>query len=520
MSKDDIAVIEDQRSSDPGCDGSFPEHGAAHTGLTEHEFAAGSLREREKGLALIYNTLRDVIFQLAVEPEGQFRFVSVNAAFLRVTGLSSEAVIGRTVDEVIPEPSLSMVLEKYHQAVEQKTIVRWEETSDYPTGRLTGEVSLVPVLNINGTCTHLVGSVHDITERKRAEATLRESEERFRSMADAAPVMIWVCDSQRLCTFVNKPWLDFTGRTMEEELGSGWASSVHPDDLSRIFGIFASSFESHRRFRVEYRARHADGDYRWVLANATPQYRDREFIGFIGSLIEVTEQKQIEEHLRASEQRLQALAGSLFSAQENESRRVSRELHDEITQQLAALHMEAAAVWGDSAEGPDAIRHRIIDLSLKIGNLADDVHRIAYRLHSAALQDLGLEAALKGECALLSERRELRVQFRAEDVPRSLPADVESCLFKVAQEGLTNVAMHSGASEVRVRLSRRKRGLDLFIKDNGNGFDVKQAISDGGLGLIRMQQRVRMVNGEFKIHSQVGRGTTIEVHVDAPSMTA
>jgi len=136
---------------------------------------AEALRESEQQLVSIYNTVRDVIFHVAVEPEGRFRFASINAAFLNVTGLSREMVVGKTVNEVIPEPSLTMVLGKYRQAIEEKTAVLWEETSNYPSGRLTGEVSIVPVFNEKGTCTHLVGSVHDITERKRASAPSRPS---------------------------------------------------------------------------------------------------------------------------------------------------------------------------------------------------------------------------------------------------------------------------------------------------------------------------------------------------------
>ena len=137
--------------------------------ITERKRAHSALHENEQHLVSIYNTVGDVIFYLAVEPERQFRFVSVNAAFLRVTGLTLETVVGKTVNEIIPEPSLTMVLGKYRQAIAGNAIVRWEETSDYPAGRLTGEVSVAPVFDDKGACTHLVGSVHDITERKRAE---------------------------------------------------------------------------------------------------------------------------------------------------------------------------------------------------------------------------------------------------------------------------------------------------------------------------------------------------------------
>jgi two-component system cell cycle sensor histidine kinase/response regulator CckA len=272
--------------------------------ITERKKAERALRESEQQLASIYNTVRDVIFYLAVEPGDQFRFVSVNAAFLKVTGLSREAVVGKTVNEVIPAPSLTMAFEKYRQAVEEKTIVSWEETSDYPTGRLTGDVSIAPVFDHKGNCTHLVGSVHDITERKRAEAALRESEERFRTVADTAPVMIWLAGLDKLCTFFNKPWLEFTGRTSEQEMGDGWLSGVHPEDQGRYLATYSSAFDARLSFKMEYRLRRADGEYRWILDNGTPRYREGEFAGYIGSCIDVTEQKQVEEQLRSKQVQL------------------------------------------------------------------------------------------------------------------------------------------------------------------------------------------------------------------------
>jgi PAS domain S-box-containing protein len=261
-------------------------------------------RENQQRLASIYDTITDVIFHLAVEPDGQCRFVSVNAAFLRITGLNREAVVGKTVNDVIPEPSLSIVLGKYRQAIEERATVLWEETSDYPSGRLTGEVSITPVLDKTGRCTHLVGSVHDITERKRAETELRESEERFRQMADVVPVMIWITGPDKLCSFVNKRWLDFTGRSMEQELGSGWSNGLHPEDREKCLATYESSFDARRSYQMECRFRRTDGEYRWILDNGVPLYRDGEFVGFIGSCIDITGQKSIEGRLRANEAHL------------------------------------------------------------------------------------------------------------------------------------------------------------------------------------------------------------------------
>jgi PAS domain S-box-containing protein len=177
-----------------------------------------ALRESEQRLASIYNTVGDVIFCLSVEPAGQFRFVSVNSAFLKVTGLSQEMVVGRNVNEIIPEPSLAMVLGKYRQTIAEKTIVRWEEISDYPTGRLTGVVSIAPVFDDKGTCTHLVGSVHDITERKQLEEDLRLSEENFRRSLENSSLGVRIVTIEGETIYANREILDIYGYDSIEEL--------------------------------------------------------------------------------------------------------------------------------------------------------------------------------------------------------------------------------------------------------------------------------------------------------------
>ena len=142
----------------------------------------------------------------------------------------------------------------------------------------------------SGHAVRMVGTGQDISERKRAEAELRESEERFRNMADTAPVMIWVTGADGLCTFVNRIWLEFTGRTMEEELGLGWAVCVHPDDRQRNHDEFAKALEGRRKFQVESRWRRADGEYRLVLCTGVPRFTpEGTFAGYIGSKIDITD---------------------------------------------------------------------------------------------------------------------------------------------------------------------------------------------------------------------------------------
>ena len=148
----------------------------------------------------------------------------------------------------------------------------------------------MPVYDDTGAPEGLLGLFSDISERKQAEAALRESEERFRIMADTAPVMIWVADPDKMFTFFNKTWLDFTGRSMEQELGDGWSGGVHPEDLQRCYEAFCSAFDARREFSMECRLRRADGEYRSVLCSGVPRFAPNGiFAGYIGSDIDITD---------------------------------------------------------------------------------------------------------------------------------------------------------------------------------------------------------------------------------------
>jgi PAS domain S-box-containing protein len=145
--------------------------------ITERKQVEAALRESERQLSLVYTHVSDIIFYLAVEPDNQFRFLSINPAFLKATGLTESRVVGKLVTEVIPEPAHALVLGSYQEAIRDKKTVRWEEVSVYPAGTKHGEVSVTPIFDANGHCTNLIGTVHDITERKRAEEALRRLNE-------------------------------------------------------------------------------------------------------------------------------------------------------------------------------------------------------------------------------------------------------------------------------------------------------------------------------------------------------
>jgi signal transduction histidine kinase len=198
------------------------------------------------------------------------------------------------------------------------------------------------------------------------------------------------------------------------------------------------------------------------------------------------------------------LSGRLITAHEDERRRLARELHDDLTQRLARLAIDAGRMES-VADAPDGLRLLREDLV----RLSEDVHALSYRLHPSVLDDLGLVEALKAECDRVASAGTLRVQVDAHDVPQALPSAASLCLFRIAQEALNNTARHAGASAVTVRLSPRERGLQLAVSDNGTGFELSRSPTRASLGLASMRERVRLVHGELDIESTTAGGTTV-----------
>lgn len=352
----------------------------------------------------------------------------------------------------------------------------------------------------------------------RAERAGRESDDRLRDTIDRAPVMIWTARPDTTLDYLNQNCVTFTGLPLEKLLDEGWLDAVHPEDRDYCVGTYTPAFEARTPVRVEYRVRRADGAYRWLLASGIPKFGpDGSFAGYVGCDVDITERRNAEDLIResraaleVSHREVQQLAGNLLTAHEDERRHLARELHDDLTQRLARLAIDAGRMES-AANAPRGVRRLREDLV----RLSEDVHSLSYRLHPSVLDDLGLVEALKAECDRVSRHGELRVDVEASAVPAALPADASLCLFRVAQEALHNAARHAHASAVTVLLSSRSSGLELAVSDNGSGFDPERPCDHASLGLSSMRERVRLLQGEFGIESAPGRGTTVVAWVPA-----
>jgi len=352
----------------------------------------------------------------------------------------------------------------------------------------------------------------------RAERAGRESDDRLRDTIDRAPVMIWTARPDTTLDYLNQNCVTFTGLPLEKLLDEGWLDAVHPEDRDYCVGTYTPAFEARTPVRVEYRVRRADGAYRWLLASGIPKFGpDGSFAGYVGCDVDITERRNAEDLIResraaleVSHREVQQLAGNLLTAHEDERRHLARELHDDLTQRLARLAIDAGRMES-AANAPRGVRQ----LREELVHLSEDVHSLSYRLHPSVLDDLGLVEALKAECDRVSRHGELRVDVEASAVPAALPADASLCLFRVAQEALHNAARHAHASAVTVLLSSRSSGLELAVSDNGSGFDPERPCDHASLGLSSMRERVRLLQGEFGIESAPGRGTTVVAWVPA-----
>jgi PAS domain S-box-containing protein len=324
-------------------------------------------------------------------------------------------------------------------------------------------------------------------------------------MADSAPVMMWMAGTDKLCTHFNKSWLDFTGNSLADEIGEGWVRGVHPEDLKKCLEVYTTAFDARKQFTMEYRLRRFDGQYRWVMDRGVPRFRnDGSFAGYIGCADDITEQRE-NEALRAE------LSGRLLRAQEEERARVARELHDDINQKLGLLAVDIQTLQQSAPQTVAEIHAALDDLFKTTNSISADIQHLSHKLHSSRLDYLGLAAALRRLSVEFAEQHGLAIECVITDMPDKLSREIGLCLFRVAQECLTNVAKHSSATRVAVRLQCLEGTIRMSVSDDGNGFNYANVgvRKDPGLGLISMQERLRLVNGDLTIHSEEDMGTQI-----------
>jgi len=351
--------------------------------------------------------------------------------------------------------------------------------------------------------------------RRKAERSLRESEERVRLAVSSAGAGLWSAELRTGRIWATDKARKLFGFAPEEPLNYEKVLSLaHPADRDLVRRSLQQAMESGEETIIEYRLALPDGKIRWISARGGLQQNSpRESKRLAGVCIDITARKLAEETLKQHENELMTLTGRLIYAQEEELRRLSRELHDDLTQRLAAMALDAALI----EKQLDSAQHQSIQdlkgLRTNLTEVADEVHNLSRQLHPSILDDLGLVQAVEAECAAFTKKTGIDLSFVPHDFPDSVPQPLALCLYRVIREALQNMGKHSRAAAASITLQGVSDGIRLLIQDKGVGFDSQEVKKKAGIGLSSMRERVRLVNGTIAIESKPGKGTDLQVFI-------
>jgi PAS domain S-box-containing protein len=358
----------------------------------------------------------------------------------------------------------------------------------------------------------VVAMVDDITDKKRAEETLRESEEKFRSVFRDAGVGMVILSPEGRFLAANGTFCDYLGYTEEELLERTVQSVTLAEDWPSVAQKLNQALATGGSLkRLEKRCLHKRGRIVCTESSAslirsregTPRY-------FVGEVLDITKRKEAEQALLTINRRL-------IEAQEQERTRIARDLHDDINQRLAMLAVEIEQVQQNPPGLAHEIRTALTAFRERVVEISTEVQLISHQLHLPQLEYVSIVAAMGTFCREFAERQKVEIDFRHDHIPSAVSHDISLCFFRVLQEALHNAKKHSQVRHFEVVLGYSLDQLHLTVTDHGTGFDTQAALSRGGLGLISMRERVRLVNGTFAIDSKPMRGTSIHVCVPLAS---
>jgi PAS domain S-box-containing protein len=472
--------------------------------FTERSRMEEALRESEERFKSLFENAVLGIYRTT--PDGQI--LLANPALCRMLGCPSlEELQQRNLEKDGFHPAYPR--SSYKREIEKKGVIIGLEASWATSDGRTVFVreSARAIRDAGGRVLYYEGTVEDITERKRAEEALRESEEKFRSVFRGAGVGMVIVSPEGHFLAANGTFCDYLGYTEEELLVKTVQSVTFHEDWPAFSQKLSDALKEEHSFqRFEKRCLHKTGRIVYTESSAslirTSQGKPRYFVG---EVLDVTKRKE-------SEAALSSVNGRLIQAQEQERVRVARELHDDVSQRLALLAIRLEQVEQEPLASSDLLSH-IREMQKEVEELLTNVQNLSHELHSSKLDYLGAVAAIRSWCAEFSEKHGMEINFNSYEVPNSLPSEISFCLFRVLQEALHNAAKHSGVKKVDVKLGSSPNEIHLTVSDLGRGFDIEAGIKGRGLGLTSMQERLRLVNGRLSIDSQPRRGTTIQARV-------
>jgi PAS domain S-box-containing protein len=475
------------------------------------------LKQSEERFRMLIENSSDIISVLARDATIIYESPSVK----RILGYKPGEVLGKNVFEFIHPDDVPRV-SGLRDALQQGQ----EVTQEFLCRKRHKNGSWRFIEGIGKIWTDKSGEVigifnsRDVTARMQTEEALRLEQQRLRLAQAVAGIGTWEWE-----TIANRvTWSENMGPLFGRPKGfspgtrEAFRDLVVPEDRGGIAESVRRTFDEDAPFEVRFRTVWPDGTEHWLTAKGS-LFREEHGrpLKLLGAAMDITERMKTEQareaELNRTRDELRALTMNLVTAQEDERRRIARELHDDILQRLARFQIELDILRRRPPDDPAESSNSMQSLAQQITEISGDLRRLSHRLHSGVIEDLGLEVGLRSLVEDFQHSVHLNATLVSEGVPRELPMPIAMTLYRITQEALQNVKKHAPGANVSIRLSKFQDGLRLFVNDNGPGFDPVAARGKPGLGIISMQERAKLVGGSLVVRSRPGDGSEIEVMV-------
>lgn len=482
----------------------------------ERRRAAERLRESEARLQAFMTFSPSVMFI----KDRAGRYLHVNDEFLRCFGLRREQVIGRADGAIFPPAQAERFVENDAYVLRLGSALQVEETARYADGEHVSLLSKFPIRGVRGKIVAIGGIATDITERKRTERALHESRMLLANAQKLAGLghWEWELESGRMT------WSDQLYRIYDLTPGSvrpgfeAYLERVHPADRDAVRRALEKAMAQGGGFAFEERIVRSNGGVRHLRTyGESIRGEGITAVKLMGACLDVTEQVRGERALRASAARLRALAARLVAVQEEERRRIARELHDRVGQNLTALDINLSIAQDRlEQDGRGELRRRLEDSRAVVEATAKTIENVMAELRPPLLDEYGLAAALGWYAEQFSGRTGIATELRENGAGRGArDPEAALALFRIAQEALNNVAKHAHAGRIEIGLDFRADELILRVADDGAGFEQSNGDARQGWGMTTMRERAEAFGGRLEVESAEGRGTVVTARVKA-----
>jgi two-component system sensor histidine kinase UhpB len=470
------------------------------------------LEERVKESEVRYRTIVETAHDIIWTLDTQGNILSLNKSAERISGYRTSELIGKHFAPLVYREDLPMVQDLLVKVFKGEDVSGELRVCAKDGSLFILSINAVPLFE-NGQVIGMAGFGRDTTKQKEAEEALVKNEEKFRTLVETMNEGLGVRDENGLWTYANDKLCYMLGHFQGELVGRPVIDFVDESHQA----IFKEEMAMRRRgedkpYELTWTSK--NGMKIPTIVSPKPIFsREGEFKGSFAIITDITERKQAEEALRESEKQLHYLSSQLMTIQEQERKRISAELHDELGQALMVMKLRLKVIEKGLTKDQTGIQRDCNGTLHYIDQVIEDVRRLAQDLTPSVLEDLGFSAALKKMVNQFTKHHTLNCSLDVIDIDHLLSPRKHIILYRVFQEALTNIGKHAGASQIEISIRKQDGGISCLIGDNGKGFNVEETaarnMTKKGLGLPTLSERIRMLGGSLHLWSEEGKGTRI-----------